>query len=240
MIDLPSVIAKSEGADFLRGPARDSTPRLMDIEMAAVCNAKHGGRGPDRENQRNGYRPRQWNTRAGTIGRNIPKPRKGSQVRAFLEPRRTAEKARTAVIQEADIHGVSRRAVDDLVRAKALTGLSQSEVLQPCEEIDKRVRAFQNRPQVEGWPFLGRDAAYVTLREDGHASTTDWIVTVRRSCPARHSPRMPRRSRRSRRRLEHAPGQAPACGTAGGPALPTPRPATGRGAGSDRRPPCRD
>ena len=69
--------------------------------MAARCGAGHGERNPDRENQRNGYRPRQWDTRAGTIGLNIPKLRKGSCFPTRLEPRRTAEKALMAVIQEA-------------------------------------------------------------------------------------------------------------------------------------------
>lgn len=122
--------------------------------MAAVCGGAHGERNPDRENQRNGYRPRQWDTRAGTIGLNIPKLRKGSYFPAFLEPRRTAEKALMAVVQEAYIQGVSTRAVDDLVRAmhcrqamqgiagRGLTGTSKSQVSRLCEEIDERVRRF--------------------------------------------------------------------------------------------------
>ena len=117
MIDLPEAIAKSDDTDFLRELIRDAAQRLMDIEVAAVCGARHNERSPDRENQRNGYRPRQWDTRAGTIGLNIPKLRKGSYFPTFLEPRRTAEKALMAVIQEAYIHGVSTRAVNDLVRA---------------------------------------------------------------------------------------------------------------------------
>jgi putative transposase len=77
MIDLPGIIAKSDDGDFLRDLIQDAAQRLMDIEVAAVCGAGHGERSPDRENQRNGYRPRQWDTRAGTIGLSIPKLRKG-------------------------------------------------------------------------------------------------------------------------------------------------------------------
>ena len=91
------MIAKSDDADFLRELIQDAAQRLMDIEVAAVCGAGHGERSPDRENQRNGYRPRQWDTRAGTIGLNIPKLRKGSYFPTFLEPRRTAEKALMAL-----------------------------------------------------------------------------------------------------------------------------------------------
>ena len=78
MIDLPEAIAKSDDTDFLRELIQDAAQRLMDIEVAAVCGAGHGERSPDRANQRNGYRPRQWDTRAGTIGLNIPKLRKGT------------------------------------------------------------------------------------------------------------------------------------------------------------------
>jgi len=101
MIDLPGVIAKSDDTGFLRELVQDAAQRLMDIEVAAVCGAGHGERSPERENQRNGYRPRQWDTRAGTIGLNIPKLRKGSYFPTFLEPRRTAEKALMAVIVNA-------------------------------------------------------------------------------------------------------------------------------------------
>jgi transposase-like protein len=72
MIDLPGVIAKSDETDCLRELIQDAAQRLMDIEVAAVCGARHGERSPERENQRNGYRPRRWDTRAGTISLNIP------------------------------------------------------------------------------------------------------------------------------------------------------------------------
>jgi len=191
MIDLPGVIAKSDDADFLRELIQDAAQRLMDIEVAAVCGAGHGERSPDRENQRNGYRPRRWDTRAGTIGLNIPKLRKGSYFPTFLEPRRTAEKALMAVIQEAYIHGVSTRAVDDLVRAmlcpagdckaiaeRGLTGTSKSQVSRLCEEIDERVQAFLNRPLEGDWPFLWLDATYVKLREGGRIVSMAVIVAV--------------------------------------------------------------
>jgi len=125
-----------------------------------------------------GYRPRQWDTRAGTIGLNIPKLRKGSYFPTFLDPRRTAEKALMAVIQEAYIHGVSTRAVDDLVRAMGLTGTSKSQVSRLCEEIDERVHAFLNRPLEGDWPFLWLDATYVKLREGGRIVSMAVIVAV--------------------------------------------------------------
>ncbi len=178
MINLPEAISKSDDTDFLRELIQDAAQRLMEIEVGAVCGAGLRERTPDRGNQRNGYRPRRWDTRAGTIGLNIPKLRKGSYFPTFLEPRRTAEKALMAVVQEAYIHGVSTRAVDDLVRAMGLTGTSKSQVSRLCEEIDERVQAFLNRPLEGDWPFLWLDATYVKLREGGGVVSMAVIVAV--------------------------------------------------------------
>ena len=159
MIDLPGVIAKSDDTDFLRELIQDAAQRLMDIEVAAVCGAAHGERSPDRENQRNGYRPRHWDTRAGTIGLNIPKLRKGSYFPSFLEPRRTAEKALMAVIQEAYIHGISTRAVDDLVRA----------ILRAVQVIEGAMRAVVSRDVQEphGLPSGGLAPGFGYLVRQG-------------------------------------------------------------------------
>ncbi len=116
MIDLPGVIAKSDDTDFLRELIQDAAQRLVDIEVSAACGAGHGERSSERENQRNGYRPRQWDTRAGTLGLNIPKLRKGSCFPTFLEPRRSADPCEVA-----DSLGVpevsSRQHRPDAVRA---------------------------------------------------------------------------------------------------------------------------
>jgi putative transposase len=87
----------------------------MELEVGGLTGAAWDGKSSDRLVQRNGYRERDWETRAGTVELRIPKLRRGSYFPGFLEPRRMAEKALTAVIQEAYIHGVSTRAVDDLV-----------------------------------------------------------------------------------------------------------------------------
>ena len=91
--------------------------RLMALDVDQLCGAGLHERSAERENHRNGYRARAWNTRAGTVDVQIPKLRKGTYFPEFLEPRRVAEKAMTAVVQEAYVQGLSTRSVDDLVKA---------------------------------------------------------------------------------------------------------------------------
>src|ERR1044071_5433007 len=89
----------------------------MDLEVGSLTGAGYGEKSSERRAQRNGYRERDWETRAGTVELRIPRLRTGSYFPAFLEPRRLAEKALTAVVQEAYIQGISTRSVDDLVKA---------------------------------------------------------------------------------------------------------------------------
>ena len=98
--------------------------------------------------------------------------------RAGLEPRRLAEKALAAVVQEAYVHGVSTRSVDDLVKAMGMTGISKSQVSRLCEEIDDKVKAFLSRPIEGDWPYLWIDATYVKVRESGRIVSVAVIVAV--------------------------------------------------------------
>lgn len=164
--------------DLVREMLAFAAERLMACEVEAATGAPSGARSPTRINHRNGYRQRAWETRAGRIDLAIPKLRKGSYFPTFLEPRRTAEKALTAVIQEAYINGVSTRAVDDLVKAMGGTGVSKSQVSRLCEEIDERVQAFLNRPIEGEWPYLWIDATYIKSRQGGRIVSTAAIVAV--------------------------------------------------------------
>ena len=175
---LQALLEKGSDDDLLREMMAYVANRMMDLDVEARTGAAHGERSPDRVNQRNGYRERQWDTRAGTVELAIPKLRKGSYFPAFLEPRRAAEKALTAVIQEAYVHGVSTRSVDDLVKAMGMTGISKSQVSRLCEEIDERVNAFLNRPIEGSWPYLWIDATYVKVRQAGRIVSVAVIIAV--------------------------------------------------------------
>ena len=177
-IALQSLLEKSSDASLLREMIGFAAQRLMELESDVLCGAAHGERSPDRINQRNGFRHRDWETRAGTVELRIPKLRRGSYFPGFLEPRRSAEKALTAVIQEAYVHGISTRSVDELVQAMGCSGISKSQVSRLCGEIDERVQAFLNRPIEGEWPYLWLDATYLKVREQGRIVSVAVTVAV--------------------------------------------------------------
>jgi transposase-like protein len=178
MMNLQGLVEKSSDSELLREMIGFAAQRLMDLEVAGLTGAGHGERSPDRLTHRNGYRDRLWETRAGTIELRIPKLRKGSYFPGFLEPRRMAEKALTAVVQEAYVQGVSTRSVDDLVKAMGMSGISKSQVSRLCGEIDDKIHAFLNRPLEGDWPYVWLDATYLKVRQDGRIVSVAVIIAV--------------------------------------------------------------
>jgi len=173
--------AVAEGdADFLREGVRALAQAVMEAEVTELTGVPRGERDPERRlTRRNGYRERRWDTRVGTVGLAIPKVRDGSYFPSLLEPRRRAERALLAVVQEAYVLGVSTRRVEDLVDALGIASISKSEVSRICAALDAEVEAFRQRPLAdERYPYLWLDATYVKVREGGRVVSMAALVAV--------------------------------------------------------------
>ena len=155
--------------DLLRSMLTRFVEALMGAEADAVCGAPYGSRSEERVNSRNGYRPRDWDTRAGTIEVAIPKLRTGSYFPDWLlERRRRAERALTTVVATCYLLGVSTRRMEKLVETLGITRLSKSQVSVMARELDEHVESFRTRPLDAGpYTFVAADALVLKVREGG-------------------------------------------------------------------------
>jgi len=167
-----------EDGDFLREGMRVFAEAVMELEVTQHLGAERHARTATRSGQRNGYRERQWDTRVGTIDLQVPRVRDGSYFPALLDPRRRAERALTAVVQEAYVQGVSTRRVDDLVQALGMTGISKSQVSRLCESLDAEVERFRSRPLDGGYPYLWLDATYLKVRREGRVVSLAVVIAI--------------------------------------------------------------
>jgi putative transposase len=180
-MELLELVSKAEAGDvdFLREGVRVLAQALMEVEVSTQIGAEHGQRVPDRVTHRNGYRARDWDTRAGTIELAIPRVRQGSYLPSILEPRRRAERALTAVVAQCYVEGVSTRRVDDVARAMGIDGISKSQVSRMCAELDEVVAGWRNRPLDAGpYVFVWLDALVVKVREHGRVVNTAALVAT--------------------------------------------------------------
>jgi transposase-like protein len=165
--------------DYAREGLRLLTELVMEGEVTEQIGAGRYQRSAQRKTQRNGYRePRAWDTRVGTIDLAIPKLREGSYFPSFIEPRRRAEKALLAVVQQAYIEGVSTRRVDDLLQAMGLAGMDKSHVSRTCRELDGLVAEFRNRPLDDSYPYIWFDAIYLKVRQNHRIVSLAAVIAI--------------------------------------------------------------
>ena len=184
-MNLMELIRKAEDdntdTDFLREGIRVLAQALMETDVTGQIGAGRGERNPEgRTAQRNGYRPRRWDTRMGTVDLAIPKLRQGSYFPDFLlEPRRRAEKALASVVMQAYVEGVSTRRVDDVARSMGVDGISKSQVSRICGEFDEVVEDWRTRPLDDGpYPFMWIDAMVLKVREGGRIVNTSALIAT--------------------------------------------------------------
>jgi transposase-like protein len=169
----------SAGPDVLREMIREFAQRMMDADVEVRCNAGYGEVTPDRVNSRNGYRRREWDTRAGTIDLAIPKLRSGSYFPSFLEHRRRAERALASVVATSYLLGVSTRRVEKLAASLGVAGLSKSQVSAMATELDEMVDGFRNRPLDAGpYTFCWIDALTQKVREGGRTVNVHCLIAT--------------------------------------------------------------
>lgn len=166
--------------DLLRAVLQATLDSIMGAEIDELCNATYGERSDDRENSRNGYRSRRFDTRVGTIDLAIPKLRSGTYFPDWLlERKKRAEKALISIVADAYLAGVSTRRVDKLVRQLGIEGISKSQVSKLAASLDDIVADFRSRPLDQGpYTYLWLDALVHKVREGGRTVSVAAVIAI--------------------------------------------------------------
>ncbi|WP_328855845.1 IS256 family transposase [Microbispora hainanensis] len=166
--------------DVLREMVVRMAQMMMDAEVEQRCGAGYGEVSDQRTNSRNGYRRREWDTRAGTVELAIPKLRQGSYYPEWLlERQRRAERALASVVATSYLLGVSTRRVERLAEQLGVTKLSKSQVSVMSRELDQMVTEFRNRPLDAGpYTFVWIDALTQKVREGGRTVNVHALVAT--------------------------------------------------------------
>ena len=167
-----------QNADFLREGVRVLSQALLELEVEQHLGAGRYERTAERTGQRNGYRERQWDTRVGSLELRVPRVRDGSFVPSLFAPRKRAERALVAVVQEAYVQGVSTRRVDELVKALGIDGVSKSQVSRVCAELDAEVERFRTRRLEGPYPYVWLDATFVKVRQQGRVVSQAVVIAI--------------------------------------------------------------
>lgn len=170
----------SASPDLARQMVATFAQALMSAVVDALCGAGYGEISPDRVNRRNGYRPRDWDTRVGTIELQIPKLREGTFFPEWLlERRRRAEQALISVVATSYLLGVSTRRVEKLVHTLGIDGISKSQVSEIAKSLDEQVAQWRSRPlDSEPYPFVWVDALTQKVREGGRTVIVHALIAV--------------------------------------------------------------
>lgn len=168
----------AEDVDFLREGVQVLAQAVMDLEVTQHVGAEPYERTSARTGQRNGTRDREWDTRVGTIELKVPRVRDGSFYPTLLDPRKRAERALVAVVQEAYVQGVSTRRVDELVKSLGMTGISKSQVSRLCKDLDTEVERFRSRRLEGSYPYVWLDATFLKVRKDARVVSMAVVLAI--------------------------------------------------------------
>lgn len=167
-----------DNPEFLRGLVQQYLQEYLEQEVALHIGALPYERTDDRRGHRNGYKPRQLNTRVGRLQLSIPQTRDGSFSTELFERYQRSEQALICCLQEMVINGVSTRKVKKITEQLCGLAFSRSQVSEISKKLDTEIQAWLNRQLTDEYPYLFVDARYNKLRRDHKVESHAVLVAV--------------------------------------------------------------